>query len=154
MEYQSIGTRFAALLLDWMLIGLFYLLSALVAMDFSMGPTYELAKLIFLIKLFFLLLLGVIFFYYVVMEAFFGWTLGKRVLRLEVVREDGSPCRLLCSLIRNIFRIVDWLPVGNLLGVGLIWTSPLKQRLGDRLAHTVVIKMREEAEQVIENRAN
>lgn len=140
MGYQIIGTRCAALLLDCFLIGSFYLLSGLVATNFSLDTEFgfDLQKFIFLLKLLFLLSFVVIFLYFIVMEALFGWTLGKLALGLEVVREDGSPCGLIPSLIRNIFRLVDWLPVCYVLGAFFMWTSPLKQRLGDRLAHTIV----------------
>jgi uncharacterized RDD family membrane protein YckC len=54
---------------------------------------------------------------------------------------DGSPISWSESVIRNLLRIIDGL-FGYLVGAILIWTSPLKQRLGDRVANTVVIRKR------------
>ncbi len=75
------------------------------------------------------------------MEATQGATLGKMALGLRVVRVDGAPISWSESVIRNLLRIVDCL-VFYILGAILIWTSPLKQRLGDKVAHTVVVKSR------------
>jgi uncharacterized RDD family membrane protein YckC len=68
-----------------------------------------------------------------------GGTLGKLALGMRVVMEDGSPVTLTASLIRNLLRIIDGL-FAYLLGAIFIWTSPAKQRLGDRLAKTFVVK--------------
>jgi uncharacterized RDD family membrane protein YckC len=43
------------------------------------------------------------------------------------------------ALIRNILRIVDGLFV-YLVGAILVWKSDKRQRLGDRVAHTVVVR--------------
>lgn len=61
-------------------------------------------------------------------------------MKMKVVREDGSPCRLGPSVIRNILRIVDILPFLYIVGMVLIARSGKKQRLGDRVAHTVVVR--------------
>lgn len=85
-----------------------------------------------------MLLIG--FLYYVVLEGTIGATLGKLVIGLRVVKTDGSSCDISSSIIRNVLRIVDSLPFFYLLGIILIVTSQRKQRLGDRLAGTMVVK--------------
>ena len=77
--------------------------------------------------------------YFIVMEAMWGATLGKMLLGLRVVKTDGSPISWSESVIRNLLRIIDGL-FYYLVGAILIWTSPLRQRLGDRAAKTVVVK--------------
>jgi uncharacterized RDD family membrane protein YckC len=52
---------------------------------------------------------------------------------------DGSPITYGAAFVRTILLIIDLLFAG-LVGAILIWTSDKKQRLGDRLAHTVVVK--------------
>ena len=79
--------------------------------------------------------------YFIVLEATQGATLGKMALGLRVVRTDGSPISWTESIIRNLLRIIDGLFI-YLVGAIFIWTSPLKQRLGDRAARTVVIRRR------------
>jgi uncharacterized RDD family membrane protein YckC len=80
--------------------------------------------------------------YYIVMEATLGATLGKMALGIRVVKLDGSPISWGESIIRNLLRIIDYIPyvIPYLLAAILIWTSPTRQRLGDRVAKTVVIR--------------
>jgi len=73
------------------------------------------------------------------LEATQGATLGKRILGLRVVKIDGSPIGWSESIIRNLLRIIDGL-FAYLVGAILIWTSPQRQRLGDRVAKTVVVR--------------
>jgi uncharacterized RDD family membrane protein YckC len=84
------------------------------------------------------------FVYYILMEAMLGATVGKMALGIHVVKLDGSPIGWGESIVRNLLRIVDHIPyaIPYLLGAILIWTSPTRQRLGDRAAHTVVVRRR------------
>ncbi len=43
---------------------------------------------------------------------------------------------------RNVLRIIDGLPLFYLASAILIWTSEKKQRLGDRVADTIVVTIR------------
>ncbi len=81
----------------------------------------------------------IIFAYFVLMEAYVGWTIGKRVLGMRVVDTRGNKIGLSRSLIRNLFRLVDGLPVLSILGIVLIAFSPRGQRLGDYVAKTFVV---------------
>ena len=84
--------------------------------------------------------LAIWFLYYVAMEATTGATLGKMAVGLRVVNEDGSaPIGWGASLVRNVLRIVDGFFV-YVVGAILVMTSAKKQRLGDRVAHTIVVK--------------
>ena len=87
-----------------------------------------------------LVFLFVIFAYFILMEAYAGWTVGKKVLGLRVVDSDGNNIGLLKSVIRNLLRVVDGLPTMNILGVILIALSPRGQRFGDRIAKTFVVE--------------
>jgi uncharacterized RDD family membrane protein YckC len=75
-----------------------------------------------------------------VLEAVMGGTLGKMLLGIRIVTLDGSRIGWGASIIRNLLRIIDGLPFAYILGAILIWTSPHKQRLGDRVAHTVAVR--------------
>ena len=78
--------------------------------------------------------------YFTVMEATQGATLGKKALGLRVVKIDGSsPIGWSASIIRNLVRIIDALFV-YLVGAIIIWKSPIRQRLGDKAANTIVIR--------------
>lgn len=77
--------------------------------------------------------------YCAVAEATLGTSLGKRLVGLRVVRSDGSPIGWQAAIVRNVLRIVDGI-VFYILGAILIARSPKGQRLGDRVADTVVIR--------------
>jgi len=83
--------------------------------------------------------LFIVFAYFILMEAYVGWTIGKRILGMRVVDVTGHKIGLVKSLIRNLLRLVDGLPGLNILGVILIARSPRGQRFGDRIARTYVV---------------
>jgi uncharacterized RDD family membrane protein YckC len=77
--------------------------------------------------------------YLIAAEAVAGTTLGKRIVGLRVVKADGSQMDWSASVIRNVLRIIDGLFV-YLVGAILVWRSPTRQRLGDRVADTYVVR--------------
>ena len=77
--------------------------------------------------------------YYVLCEAAAGATLGKRMVGIRVVGEDGEPITFAAAVVRNLLRLVDAL-FFYLVGVLFAATSTRGQRLGDRAAHTVVVR--------------
>jgi uncharacterized RDD family membrane protein YckC len=70
-----------------------------------------------------------------------GRTPGKRALGLRVVRADGGPVGLVESLARNVLRAVE-VPLGYAPGVLAIALGPRRQRLGDLVAGTLVVRER------------
>jgi uncharacterized RDD family membrane protein YckC len=83
----------------------------------------------------------VIFGYFWISEAIFsGQTLGKRALRLRVVGDRGEPLTWLQAGIRNVIRIVDFLPYGYGVGVVVLFANGRGKRLGDLAAGTIVVK--------------
>ena len=87
-----------------------------------------------------LVFLFIIFAYLILMEAYVGWTIGKKILGMRVVDVSGNKIGLSKSIIRNLLRFVDGLPALNILGIILIASSPKDQRFGDRIAKPFVIK--------------
>jgi len=90
-----------------------------------------------------LVFLFVIFAYFILLEAYVGWTAGKRIMGMRVVDDSGSKIGIMKSLIRNLLRLVDGLPAFNILGIILIASSTKDQRFGDRIAKTFVVKNKE-----------
>jgi uncharacterized RDD family membrane protein YckC len=82
------------------------------------------------------------FAYYIVLEGLLGATVGKLLTGLRVRKEDGSRLDWPSSVVRNVMRIVDGIPflLPYLLGAIFVWTSGKRQRLGDRVASTVVVR--------------
>ena len=69
-----------------------------------------------------------------------GQTLGKKAMKVKVVKEDGSEFTTQDALIRNLLRVVDHLPCIPLVGLIMILVNKNHQRLGDIAAKTVVVK--------------
>jgi len=127
LEYVSVGPRFLAVLIDGLIIGA---VTGFLSFPFRYAPGAWGGSVGLIAIL-----------YYIVLEAIQGATLGKMALGLRVVKIDGSPISWQESIIRNVLRIIDGL-FGYLVGAILVWNSPLRQRLGDRAAGTVVVRRR------------
>ena len=79
--------------------------------------------------------------YFTYFESTTGQTLGKQLMSIRVVDETTlQHLDFARSLVRNILRIIDWLPFLYLIGFILIATNPKKQRIGDMAARSIVIK--------------
>lgn len=80
--------------------------------------------------------------YHGVAESLGGATLGKLLFGLDVVGEDGLPIPLSRGLLRNVWVLIDSLAFG-LVAYLAMQRSPLRQRLGDRHARTLVVHRRD-----------
>ncbi|WP_336000151.1 RDD family protein [Halorientalis halophila] len=85
--------------------------------------------------------LGLSIGYHTLLEWRFGKTIGKALVRIQVVRADGSPASFGASLTRNLLRLVDWLPAFYLVGILALALSEKRSRLGDRAAGTAVVRV-------------
>ena len=71
-----------------------------------------------------------------------GRTPGKMATGLRVLRRDGRPVDFLTSAVRNILRLVDFLPAFYVTGAVMIFVTRQHQRLGDVAAGTIVVRER------------
>lgn len=79
--------------------------------------------------------------YFVLLEWLWqGQTVGKRMFGLRVIRDDGAPAGFMAVLIRNLLRVVDFLPALYGLGLVMVIASSRSQRLGDLAAGTYVVR--------------
>ena len=78
--------------------------------------------------------------YFTYFEGTSGQTIGKKLMHIRVIKENGSRCDFGSALVRNILRIIDHLPFLYILGIILIAATEKRQRLGDMLAKTIVVK--------------
>jgi uncharacterized RDD family membrane protein YckC len=136
----GIGSRFLAVALDTLLQAATYLVLGLIAglvnalgLRFPLGKQWGIAILIFL-------WFTVQFGYYGFFEAIWnGQTPGKRWTHLRVIEDSGRPVSAYDAILRNLLRIVDWLPTLYAVGIVTILISAEKKRVGDYAAGTVVI---------------
>ncbi|MEB3286284.1 MAG: RDD family protein [Vampirovibrionales bacterium] len=66
-----------------------------------------------------------------------GKTLGKSLMKIRVVRNNGQPVGFWEAFGRNVFRLIDVMVSGA--GVIVMLFSPSQKRLGDYLSGSVVI---------------
>jgi uncharacterized RDD family membrane protein YckC len=145
MPLAGIGSRFIALLVDYLIWGagllVLLVLAAIVlpAMHaFSkISEQWAVAAVIFIV---FLLNWG----YFTLFEAFWnGRTPGKRVARIRVIQRSGRAIGLFESMARNLVRYVDQIPFFYAVGVIAMFVTRQHQRLGDLAAGTLVVRDRE-----------
>jgi uncharacterized RDD family membrane protein YckC len=139
-ETANVGSRFVALLIDSVMQLL--LLAGVGAVSLLVNGitnSSTAAGLILLVGSF------VVFGgYFMVSEAVWsGQTLGKRALRLRAVDARGGPLTVGQAIIRNLVRIVDFLPSYYLAGATAIFVTRRNQRLGDLAAGTLVVRERQ-----------
>ena len=132
MAYQGIWIRFVSLLIDNIVIGIIF---GVVGAVLGGGTTERGMVPWFWGFFYFIFYIG----YYTYLEGSRGQTIGKMITKIKVVREDGKPIDMNQAFTRNILRIIDGF-IGYLIGAILIWRSDKKQRLGDRVAKTIVVK--------------
>ena len=78
-------------------------------------------------------------FYNVIFEAGpKGATPGQRSMKLRVMSMTGGPVTLAQAVMRNFLRVVDFMPGLYLTGIVCMLFTRRFQRLGDRVANTVV----------------
>ena len=84
---------------------------------------------------------GICLLYYAVFELIWGATIGKLIVGVRVRAEDGARPAPWQVVVRNLLRPVDVLPLLYLVGYLVVMaTGPEhRQRIGDRLARTVVV---------------
>ncbi len=66
-------------------------------------------------------------------------TPGKRALGLRVVMDSGLPITPAASMVRNLLRSADFLPLGYAIGLTMLLLRPDFKRLGDLAAGTLVV---------------
>lgn len=145
MQYQGVAIRFVALLIDVIILGI--ISSILTAPFTASAVSYDAATGAFTLGATYYALIGVTFLiellYFTLLLGLYGKSVGMMLVKIKVVKEEsGAKISYGDALVRTILLLIDAIPyfIPYLLGAILIWTSDKKQRLGDRVAHTVVVK--------------
>ncbi len=108
--------------------------AVLLALSIVLTPLLELGFGLFLILLFL-----VEWFYPVIFEVVRGATPGKKAMGLLVVHDNGTPVGWSASLIRNLLRGIDFLPLFYCFGLISVLLNSRFKRLGDLAAGTLVV---------------
>ena len=143
-EVADIGSRFMAAAIDTILITILQIV-ILVLLSFSFNFSDLDLELIGNLGVWWAALAGLLAFaffwgYYIFFELIWnGQTPGKRWIGLRVIREDGIPVGLVEVLIRNLVRLVDFLPFYYGIGLVTMFLNNRARRLGDLAAGTLVV---------------
>lgn len=144
-RYASLLSRFGAVVLDLLLL---LAISLVIALPFGLlsiaaigagTPVGWLGTFLWgpFALIMFVLWIG----YFTYFEGTTGQTPGKNALGIRVVSvSTGRPPSMERALLRSLLRIVDWLPTLFLLGFVVALVTARKQRLGDLVADTVVVR--------------
>ena len=145
MQYQGVAIRFVALLIDVIILGI--ITSILSAPFVASAISYDPATGALMIGAAYYAILAIelviYLLYFMLLLGLYGQSVGMMLVRIKVVKEtDSSKISYGDAFVRTILLHIDAIPyfIPYLLGAILIWTSDKKQRLGDRVAHTVVVK--------------
>jgi uncharacterized RDD family membrane protein YckC len=140
-KIAGIGSRATAQIIDWIILGLLNFTIFFISIKINNRFLDDIGGLTsyfwaIIIILFFLLTWGYFAFY-----EFFnsGRTIGKWLMGIRVIQDNGQTITFMSSFIRNLLRIVDFLPGMYLLGILMIFFHPTHKRVGDLVAGTIVI---------------
>lgn len=134
LEYElaSLGDRIIARILDALIIIAYGVLLAV--LFFSNGLVEDNIWIIFIFAL-------PIIFYDLASEVFMnGQSVGKRVMKIKVISLDGGQATLGQYMIRWAFRLIDFSLTSSLCALISVAVSEKKQRVGDMVAGTTLIK--------------
>lgn len=131
LRLAGLGSRAIAIIIDTIVIAIIGVGLAAFTVGFGPSPA-DVGNL----------LVGAIgLLYFIILEAYAdGQTLGKKLVNIKVVTEDGGDLDIVGSLIRNVLRIIDALPFLYIIGIIVIVVSDDNQRIGDIVGNTLVVK--------------
>ena len=142
-KIAGLGNRMLAALFDSIVLFMYFVFIVVIVMMFEMifkniGQTLSII-LVFIIYIPFI-------FYNLFFEVFFdGQTIGKKIMKIKVVRLDGGKPKLYHYIVRWIFRLVDIFLMSGGVAILTIASTKKGQRLGDVVAGTTVIKLNQKA---------
>lgn len=138
-EAATLGERCLAILIDLAIVGGSYFL-----IIFRITRLFSIEWEGFTgVALGFFLPLAIFHLYHFLFELLrHGQSWGKKIMKIQVVRADGDAAAAGDYLLRSMLYFVDLFASMGILGGLLIHASPKRQRLGDILAGTVVIKIK------------
>jgi uncharacterized RDD family membrane protein YckC len=143
----GIGSRFLACVLDSILLAI-VLVVVNIALYAGFTTNTRSDKILaagFSLLSFLLIFVG----YFIICEMLWsGRSIGKRAAGIRVVSTTGAAEGFWSILLRNIARLIDFLPAFYIVGSISILASGNNQRIGDMLAGTIVIRERHAADRM------
>lgn len=142
-KVAGIGSRFLAAIIDSiliLLIEIFIIGVILLFWSTQTSPNLGTPTSAWLYAILAFIASTILWSYYIFFEMQWnGKSPGKRIVGLQVIRNDGTSITLTESLIRNLIRLVDFLPANYAFGVLTMFIDNQSRRLGDLAAGTLVV---------------
>ncbi|MBK7183356.1 MAG: RDD family protein [Bacteroidetes bacterium] len=135
-EVASIGDRILATLLDYLFFLAYFLIIAVIS-SFTEGALFD------SIALGVILVLPILFYDLVCEAVFQGRSFGKMIMKIKVVKLDGTQANFGAYLLRWLLRIIDTRLFSGVIALIAIVINGKGQRVGDMAAGTTVIKMKQ-----------
>lgn len=129
----SIGERFIAFLIDYILIVIYLMSTITLLLNFYTPRDFNAVIYTFLI------ILPVLFYSFLCETFNQGQSFGKKLMNIRVVKIDGSTPGISSYLLRWLLFPID-VPLTGGLGVLSVILTKNNQRLGDLAAGTMIIK--------------
>jgi uncharacterized RDD family membrane protein YckC len=132
-ELAGLGERIVASLIDFGIFILVTILCLIGGVSFKAETEFGIVFVVVYAALY--------VFYDLACEVFMnGQSVGKKVMKIKVMSQDGSQPRLSQYLLRWLFRIVDFGISGGAVALVVAAISDKVQRIGDLVAGTILIK--------------
>ncbi|TCJ03413.1 RDD family protein [Cytobacillus praedii] len=144
-QLAGLGSRTAAFIIDQLILMVVNILIIVAFFFFMYGTAdimlLEMSSLPLAITIIVIFLIN--WGYFFVFEFFLGGkTIGKKLIGIRVIQDNGHSLTLLSSFIRNLLRIIDSLPANYFLGLIMIFFHSKHKRIGDLVAGTIVVHER------------
>ena len=127
----GVGNRIAATIIDYLFIGVWIMLIAVVIQFTHIINPYILV-----------IFYSPVVLYHLLMEIFFnGQSIGKMMMKIRVMKTDGSSPSVVAYLLRWMFRLIDITVSAGSIAIITIAFTDKAQRIGDLAAGTTVIRL-------------
>jgi len=134
-ELASIGDRILATLLDYVFFVAYFLVVLLI-------NTYTKGYMVKNVALIVIWMLPVLLYDLVCEASLQGRSFGKIIMKIKVVKVDGTPASFGAYLLRWLLRIIDTRLLSGGVALIAILINGKGQRVGDMAAGTTVIKLK------------
>lgn len=145
LSIAGLGSRSYAFIIDWhfrLLLALAWFIGAVLLLggsfDKHFGELFRNSSAS--LWTVFLPAVAIYFLYHPVLEVVMqGRTPGKRIAGVRILSLQGQTPEFSALLIRNVFRLIDSLPIFYILGLGVAMGTSRQVRIGDLAAGTLLV---------------
>ncbi len=139
--FQRIAAYILDMILKWIFIGILVIIMAISGSGLKMFLSKSSTIFDDYFTIGFIVILLLFFFCYNILFEIFmnGQTPGKSILNIRIIMDNGQYVTVYAVIIRNLFRIIDFLPLYYITGIISMFVTKKNQRVGDIVAATIVV---------------